>query len=138
MPMKPETKIAYLQRPEVKVRNNERQKRYYQENREARLAYNKRRYQEVERAKQAQRRWERKLVILEAVGNVCIKCGFSHPAALEFHHRDPEQKEFEVSTRLSLASVIIDELLVEARKCDVLCSNCHRIEHSSLDWDEHV
>lgn len=130
MPMKPETKQSYRQRPEVKARNNERQKEYYRKNREAVRAYNKLWYEMTGRTRQAKLRWERKLAILEVCGQECIRCGFDHPAALEFHHRDPDKKRFEVSKKLSHISVTIEELIAEAKKCDVLCSNCHRIEHS--------
>lgn len=57
----------------------------------------------------------------------CIDCGFSHPAAMEFHHLDPSQKEGFVS-RIQSAS----KLRKEMKKCVVLCSNCHRIRH----WNE--
>jgi hypothetical protein len=56
----------------------------------------------------------------------CIKCGFNHPAALDFHHRDPSEKEFGISSYRQRNKEFI---LKEIEKCDVLCSNCHRIEH---------
>jgi len=60
----------------------------------------------------------------------CEKCGFAHPAALDFHHRDPSKKEFVLSDphRRDWSK---DRVLKEMKKCDVLCSNCHRIHH----WD---
>ncbi len=52
----------------------------------------------------------------------CVRCGFSHPAALHFHHlRD---KLTDVSKCKSVKAVKI-----EIEKCDVLCANCHHIEH---------
>jgi hypothetical protein len=59
----------------------------------------------------------------------CSRCGFSgKPECLDFHHRDPEAKEFTVSAKSRIAKM--ETLLVEIAKCDVLCANCHRTEHS--------
>ena len=57
----------------------------------------------------------------------CIVCGFSHPAALDFHHRDKTQKDFDPSRMRSYTNK--KKFLIEIEKCDVLCSNCHRIHH---------
>lgn len=61
----------------------------------------------------------------------CSRCSFSHPAALEFHHRDPLTKISGV-TDMVFKNVSRELILQEIDKCDVLCSNCHRIEHSTL------
>jgi len=55
----------------------------------------------------------------------CEKCGFSHPAALDFHHID--EKESDVSMLINSCSK--KRILDEIKKCIVLCSNCHRIHH---------
>ncbi|HQU83210.1 MAG TPA: hypothetical protein PKY59_08810 [Pyrinomonadaceae bacterium] len=60
----------------------------------------------------------------------CEICGENHPACLEFHHIDPNQKKFSVSTRRDRPSM--KALLEEIAKCRVLCANCHRKEH----WNE--
>jgi hypothetical protein len=53
-------------------------------------------------------------------------CGFrEHAAALEFDHRDPRDKGFNVSRAVGRRSRAA--LLVEVAKCDVLCANHHRI-----------
>jgi hypothetical protein len=57
----------------------------------------------------------------------CIKCGFSHPAAIDFHHRDKSEKNFDPS--LMRCHTNKKKFLLEIEKCDVLCSNCHRIFH---------
>jgi hypothetical protein len=57
----------------------------------------------------------------------CTRCGFGHPAALEFHHRDPTQKNFQISRKAWSSKW--ENVLAEVALCDVLCSNCHRIEH---------
>ncbi len=63
-------------------------------------------------------------------GLKCERCGFSHPAALDFHHKDPSQKQFELGGRNSYKKNE-KKILEEMKKCEVLCSNCHRIEHAS-------
>lgn len=64
-------------------------------------------------------------------GLSCIKCGFSHPDALDFHHRDPTEKDIEVS-RAIRKGWSRERLQREIDKCDVLCANCHRILHASV------
>lgn len=64
------------------------------------------------------------------VGNGCRECGEKHPACLEFHHRDPSQKELTLASKMGQLGM--GKLLAEIAKCDVLCSNCHR----KLHWDE--
>lgn len=61
----------------------------------------------------------------------CMYCGFnSHPAALDFHHRNPEHKLFNIANVLHIISR--DQLIIEIKKCDVICSNCHRIETARI------
>jgi hypothetical protein len=60
------------------------------------------------------------------LGGKCQRCGFDgHPSALEFHHVG--EKDFNISlvANKSWASIV-----EEVKKCELICSNCHRIEHS--------
>jgi hypothetical protein len=57
----------------------------------------------------------------------CKNCGFSHPAALDFHHRDRDEKDFNPSDMRNYTNK--KKFLKEIEKCDVLCSNCHRVLH---------
>ncbi len=52
-----------------------------------------------------------------------MKCGFDHPAALQFHHRNPNKKEKELS--MVYESWSIERIMKEIKKCEVLCANCH-------------
>lgn len=62
-------------------------------------------------------------------GGACQKCGYNRcHSALEFHHRDPSQKDFAISTMTNRA--FDGDILLELDKCDLLCSNCHREEHT--------
>ena len=59
----------------------------------------------------------------------CNKCPETHPACLEFHHRDPSTKLFNIGEDYGKHSW--KSILAEVAKCDVLCSNCHR----KLHWE---
>lgn len=61
----------------------------------------------------------------------CATCGESHHAVLDFHHRDPAQKDNEVN-RILRDCGSRDKVIAEIAKCEVLCSNCHRKLHASL------
>ena len=58
----------------------------------------------------------------------CSQCSESHPACLEFHHRDSKTKDKEVSMMLQ-STISKEKLMKEIEKCDVLCSNCHKKHH---------
>ena len=81
-----------------------------------------------------------KLVYLEYGGTECIKCGYNKcPAVLSFHHRNPNEKEFMIgalSERLNSLDELNDMIKKEIDKCDVLCANCHVLEHSDIDFYE--
>jgi predicted Zn-ribbon and HTH transcriptional regulator len=77
----------------------------------------------------AQRRNNRKIKLLMMFGMQCKKCGYNkNTSALHFHHRNPEEKLFELSVR-EVGGKSWDSILNEAKKCDVLCSNCHSEYH---------
>lgn len=56
----------------------------------------------------------------------CEKCEENHPACLEFHHINPQEKKFSIG-RMDCLSWRL--LRAEIAKCHVLCANCHRKEH---------
>lgn len=72
----------------------------------------------------SRRRRRVKRILVAEAGGCCRLCGYDrHPAALAFHHLDPAQKRFVVSAwGISLG---LDRLREEARKCVLLCANCH-------------
>jgi transposase len=72
----------------------------------------------------ARRRRRVKEILVTEAGGACVLCGYAgHPAALEFHHRDPREKSFELS-RGGLTRAL-DKARAEARKCALLCARCH-------------
>lgn len=72
---------------------------------------------------------------LEYKGNKCSLCGYDKcKDALEFHHIDPLEKDFNISDRnLKLDWTAIK---TELDKCILVCANCHREIHSNLENDE--
>jgi len=56
----------------------------------------------------------------------CNRCGYNDYRALEFHHPidDKEGQPCIIARQRSWKNV-----LEELNKCEVVCSNCHRIEH---------
>jgi transposase-like protein len=69
------------------------------------------------------RRQRVKRTLVEEAGGRCRICGYDRcHAALEFHHIDPETKEFALA-RCGAHSV--EKLRIEVQKCMLLCSNCH-------------
>ncbi len=72
-----------------------------------------------------------KLQCVEYKGGKCESCGYNQcTAALDFHHVDPTQKDFNISnhTHTLFDKRITDEL----DKCKMYCANCHREEHHRL------
>lgn len=65
--------------------------------------------------------------IINMLGGKCIRCGYDKCIdALDLHHRDPNEKDFTLSQKWTYK---LDKLIEEAKKCDLLCSNCHRELH---------
>lgn len=81
------------------------------------------------------RRRNLKLMAIERKGGKCEKCGYKkYYGALEFHHRDPAKKKFDLSTKGLTRSW--DRIRKEVNKCLLLCANCHRETHESIRLKE--
>jgi hypothetical protein len=71
-----------------------------------------------------------------------MDCGISHPAVLQFHHRNKAEKKMAVSAIVSRASNL-KQITNEIKKCEVLCANCHakrhwRETHDTVSLEEKV
>lgn len=72
----------------------------------------------------ARRRRTVKETLVAEAGGACALCGYSrYLGALHFHHVDPATKRFGLGQGGWTRG--IDALREEARKCVLLCSNCH-------------
>lgn len=72
----------------------------------------------------ARRRRKMKAILVAEAGGACCICGYNrNMRALHFHHVEPAQKRHELNAKgVALA---LQTLRAEARKCVLLCSNCH-------------
>lgn len=73
------------------------------------------------------RRKRLKELSIEYKGGKCEICGYDKCVeALEFHHLDPNEKEFNIS----IANVKSwENIKKELDKCILVCANCHREIH---------
>jgi NADPH-dependent glutamate synthase beta subunit-like oxidoreductase len=84
---------------------------------------------EVQATSKKTRKQKRQEWLEFKAAQACTHCGFSHPAAIDFHHIGPKKysvNELITGGRFKLA-------YEEIKQCITLCANCHRIHH----YDEH-
>jgi hypothetical protein len=111
---------------QFKERKRKRDKSWYQRNKE--------RIQEKRKQKRyAIMAWYRQYKVTLK----CIRCGENEPSCLHFHHRTRAEKKMSIATYVAQVSSI-DKLLQEIEKCDILCANCHLIEHWQDMYETHL
>lgn len=70
----------------------------------------------------------RKTNLISLFHSKCCICGFDKfQEALEFHHINPEEKEISLSAN---KMVSLERQINEAKKCILVCSNCHKGIHA--------
>jgi hypothetical protein len=75
-------------------------------------------------------RKRKRIKLVQLFGNKCSLCGYDRcSAALEFHHINPEEKDFALSVSNSKS---LERNVEEAKKCLLVCANCHREIHNGL------
>lgn len=100
-------------------------------------------YKDIEKERACKRRWyennrevylnknRRKKDLLRSIirkekSKPCADCGGEFPFyVMDFDHREGEEKLFHVSRLVQQMNV--QRLIEEIAKCDVVCSNCHRV-----------
>lgn len=85
----------------------------------------------LERNRQTRARWRQEWREFKATLQ-CEQCGEDHPSTIDFHHpieNDPDKKPVNALARAGQYKRAYEE----ARRCVVLCANCHRKHH----WEEH-
>lgn len=103
--------------PEIKkLKHKEYSQRYYEKNKE----------QTKKNVRAIKLREKTKWYSFKATLK-CTNCGFSHKAAMDFHHEDPSTKIDSVHRLINNGQY--KKAYEEMKKCIVLCSNCHRIHH---------
>lgn len=77
------------------------------------------------------RRHRVKLAAIQLLGGKCKRCGWKgHWVGYDFHHTNPESKEFMIGGMANKSWLVVRK---ELEKCELLCAICHRIEHSNRD-----
>ena len=81
-------------------------------------------------------RWEvqniKRKVVLEKLrmemGGKCSKCGYSEdPRILNFHHTNKDKLN-------NVTNILVpSKMILEAKKCILLCPNCHALTHLTHD-----
>ena len=67
----------------------------------------------------------------EYKGGKCILCGYKKSQrALSFHHLNPKEKDFDLSSRGLTRSW--ERIKKEIDKCVLLCANCHMEIHEGI------
>ena len=57
----------------------------------------------------------------------CMDCGVQYPHyVMDFDHRDRKTKLTSINRMINFHSYSKDKILEEIKKCDLVCSNCHR------------
>lgn len=106
------------QRKKCPVCNKEYQAKWWKSNKET----------QIKRVKANTERYvgEAKAFILEyLLKNPCIDCGNADADVLEFDHREPSEKKYNISDMMRNGQSI-ESIGSEIAKCDVRCANCHR------------
>src|SRR5260370_13583922 len=99
-----------------------RQRRFCSRNCKNRSSYGDHRSQKA-------RGVHRKQHLVSALGGRCSACGYNRcSAALSFHHKNPAEKDFPLDIR-NLTNRKWHVILAEAKKCTLLCLNCHAEVH---------
>jgi 5-methylcytosine-specific restriction endonuclease McrA len=93
-------------------------KRWYYLNKTKRIkqisAYNLKKHRELKR------------FLVDLLGGKCSICGYNKClGALDFHHKGYKERAIGELIQNNNKSALIKE----AKKCDLLCSNCHREKH---------
>ena len=94
----------------------EYQQKWYEGHKDTHLA-------NVQSRKVEARQEARQFVLEYLYSHPCSKCGETDPIVLEFDHIRGKEEEI---ARLITNGASIDRLEKEMRRCQVLCSNCHR------------
>jgi len=77
------------------------------------------------------KRAENKRKAVDYLGGKCQMCGITSECLdiFDFHHRNPLEKESSLNVLVNKSWAHIQP---ELDKCDLLCSNCHKITHWRL------
>ena len=76
---------------------------------------------------ETRRKSQRNKILEYKATHPCVICGESDPCVLDFHHVDPNGKEFTVAEGMNYT---MERIMKEIEKCDIVCKNCHAKIHA--------
>lgn len=79
--------------------------------------------QEASKRQEEQAKW------LYSLKKKCLICGEAEPVCLDFHHKDPNEKDFTIGKHRNKSK---ENLIKEIEKCVCVCANCHRKIHAGI------
>lgn len=81
--------------------------------------------------RQRKNRFHKREYFKKLLGKKCSKCGYDKClAALQFHHKNPKNKKFEITEAIwNKVKASDKEIKKEVKKCTLLCANCHAELH---------
>lgn len=135
-----ENRLEILEKQKQHYHDNKDKFKKYREENKDRIAAQQAEYRRTHKdeAKEYQKMWyhknkdiakqqrQAKLERLHKLKTSCVKCGETRPYVIDFHHIDPNTKEFEPSQLINGSN---SKLTDELKKCVCLCRNCHAEFH---------
>jgi 5-methylcytosine-specific restriction endonuclease McrA len=105
--------------------NKKKSRDYYSKNKEKQK-------KQIHEAKKKRIKLNRERMLAYLKQNSCVKCGFDHPAALDFDHLRDKRRNVSNLLCEGFSWKRIEE---EIKNCQVLCANCHRIKTANdYNW----
>lgn len=113
-------KIPYRNSAEYKAKRNAYAKKYYKNK------YSAKQIQNNHKCRRKNRDWLQELKSTLK----CNRCPESDADCLDFHHANPNEKEYNIFEMVG-HGYGKKTILAEIAKCEVLCANCHRKHHAA-------
>jgi hypothetical protein len=112
--------------------------------RDCQNSYHKQHYQDnvknyKDRAKKRNKSSTEKIRIFiqEQKDKPCQDCGIKYPYyVMDFDHRPGEEKCFAIAN-MARTRPSLEKVIEEINKCDIVCSNCHRIRTHNRDKSQY-
>ncbi len=120
-------KKSYQKHKLIRLQKN----KIWRENNPTKVKFNTFKHRDIKLTRAKQKRGKIRSWYEDIKKNLgCKLCTETHPACLDFHHRDPKTKLFSIANAArSKGGWSRDQILEEINKCEVICSNCHRKLH---------
>lgn len=110
--------VKEKQKEKIKNQTEEEKEKY----RQTRNKWREKNKDDVNR-KRRERKYEHKKHLINILGGKCVGCGTTEN--LQFDHIDRYSKSFCIGKNLASK---LEKLVEEAKKCQLLCDNCHKVK----------